>query len=641
MFYAKEANKRKRWYRLLTVSRKKIMLVVVIVGLIVVMFLSALVFYTCRAMQYDLDQVVDNAGVSVLYDINNRPLVSLSNAESRPLEWAEVPQNLINAFVAREDEQFFEHDGVVLSSVMRSIMRNISSMRYEQGASTISMQLTRNVFDMREKTMDRKLLEVVLTQRLERNFDKQTIMLQYLSRIYYGENCYGVRAAADRYFGKKVSELNLVECATLAGLVRAPSLFNPVHSMKAAMKVKEETLLRMLDCEMITEEQCHEAIDAPIVLSKGSAKAADASSYTGMWARQELDDLQAEIGKGNGGVFIVSSLRLDLQQFVETASEKALMAVENSSHYPEAWMKLKNLALIKDAAEAQREDFKKTARPKEMKLRGRNNDVTDVLQSCVMVVDNRKPTKGRIMALTAGRSAADGCNRWQERVKPGRAIAPVLFCCACLPGSEDMHIIAQDAKETGRSLGYTPVKAFFDSLKLDVKLPDMEHADDLYGGMFSMRRIDLARVLYSVQNKGYDYQLRMINSIWNCHRSLLYTAKSEAPGEYIKRQAATIVAELPPFELNPALPHRLYVNLPEHGGAWVMLIHEGTVCVFVWMGFDHPKAEIAGDRGLRRMLGRAASSLAYEIYYRTRELMDEEKKLRLEQMKQEEMKKNE
>ena len=215
MFYSHGENRRKRWYHLLSIGQKKLLVLGSVLALALVAVLVVFITYSCRAMGYDLERVVQGSGTSTLYDCEHRPIASLNREEVLPVRWEELPRNLVNAFVAREDESFFEHGGVVYSSVLRSVLRNISSMSYEQGASTITMQLTRNVFELSGKTLNRKLLEALLAQRIERRFDKKTILTQYLNRIYFGQNCYGIAEAASRYFGKHVMELNLVECAPM------------------------------------------------------------------------------------------------------------------------------------------------------------------------------------------------------------------------------------------------------------------------------------------------------------------------------------------------------------------------------------------------------------------------------------------
>ena len=615
MSYAATPNRRKHWYHLLSIGQKKLIIICSVLAVLLLTVFTVLGVYGYRAMQFDLNQVSAGLNSSMLYDSANSPIASIAEDADSFVSRDDLPQNLVNAFVAREDENFFEHDGIVLTSVLRSVIRNIISMRYEQGASTITMQLTRNVFELSGKSMDRKMLEAMLALRIEHRFDKHTILEQYLSRIYYGQNCYGIRAAAEHhYFGKAVRDLDLVECATLAGLVRAPSLYNPVRSMDKARAVKNETLQRMLECEMITQEQFNEAAAAPIILKRGSVSAESGSSYAVMWTRRELDEMGSEVPEHSGGISVVSSLNLPLQQYVEQAVEKALTAVEQPGVYPEAWL----AGMESEAAESTRAAFAKMRRPEGLKVRGENNDLKDLLQCCVLVVDARRNQRGKVLAMVGGRSAVDGRDRWQDKLRPGRAAAPFLFCCACMPGGDDMHIVARSTEITGRRLGYDVVRAFYDSLKLPVELPGRKQELYLYNGLFQIRRVDLARLLFSLQNEGRGYRLSMVNTIWNSNRQMIYNYEPEKSPEYIRREGATAVSSLPPFHITEGEPVTMNETLPEGSGQWAMAFRPRSVCTFVWMGFDDATNPLASARELRPLLSRAASRLAREVFDKAR-----------------------
>ncbi len=619
MFYSPESNRRKRWYRLLTIGQKKLLALAVFSGCIVLSLLAVLIFYTTRAMDYDMGRVVMSNGQSMLYDSSNQPIASLDEDEEPPLQWQDLPQHLIDAFVAREDEDFFNHNGVVLSAVARSLVRNISSMRYEQGASTITMQLTRNVFELTtDKSLDRKMLEVMLAQRMERNYNKQTILLQYLDRIFFGQGCYGVRAAARRYFDKSVRDLDLGECAMLAGLVRGPSIFNPEHNMQAAIKVRNETLQRMLECEMITEEEFNKTSkETSTKLKRGEIENND-PTYPSMWARRELNNLlQQEAGKTTG-IAVVSNLNLPLQQFLEQAVEDSLTAIEVPTHYPESW---KALAATPEEAEEAQKAFHKMKRPKNLKVRGDTNDLTGLLQGCVLVVDARNSHRGNVLAVCGGRCAADGRDRWQEPVLPGRAAAPLVFCCACLPGGDNAHIVARSAEVTGSSLGYDIVRSFFESLHLENSpLPDRAHETDLYNGRFPLKKIELAKLLFSLQNQGRGYQLSLVNTIWSTlNRNVLYRYEPEKAPEYIRRESATTVSQLPPFVCPDGAPVCLSEALPDGMGQFSMVFRKKGICVFVWLGLDNPDDPNASSRELKAMLPKVSMNLARIVYEKARE----------------------
>ena len=141
-------NRRKSWLGILSPSRRWLRVLLAIIGLILLAFLGVLGYYAMRAQHYDLGAVGHRPSPGMLFDSRNRPISKLDAGEVDYVPWEQFPRYLVDAFVAREDEKFFSHSGVVLSSVVRSMLRNILSMRYEQGASTITMQLTRNVYEL-------------------------------------------------------------------------------------------------------------------------------------------------------------------------------------------------------------------------------------------------------------------------------------------------------------------------------------------------------------------------------------------------------------------------------------------------------------------------------------------------------------
>jgi len=619
MFAGAGENRRKRWYGFLCIGKGKVRFLLILAGVLFAGALAAVIMYSLRAAEFDLGRVVAGSGQSALYDRDNRLISSLSGPNAQPARWEDLPPCLVDAFVAREDEEFFSHSGIVYSAVLRSLLRNIVSMSYEQGASTITMQLARNVFEMHNKTLDRKLLEAALALRIEDAYDKKTIFTQYLNRIYYGQNCYGITAAANHYFGKPVKELNLAESAVLAGLVRAPSLCNPQRSMDNAMGVKRETLDRMLSLGMITQEERDAAVQAPIGLVPAPAKPSKAPSYATMWASRELDALATELGENAGNISVVTYLDLTLQQCVELAVERALAAVEQPRLFPDVWLPL--LSEDPATAEALKKAFMKARRPSPFKVRGQDNDLSELLQCCVLVADSGRNRKGHVLAVVSGRSVADGIDRWQSPVKPGRAMAPLLFCCACLPGSDDMHIVARNTEVTGMSLGYDVVRSFYESLELGVDLPGRADEKDLYNGLFNMSKIQLATLLYDIQNKGRGYGMTLVGRIWSRGGKLLYAHEPGLAPEYIRRESAVAVSQISPFIVSELRPTVLSETLPDNCGQWTML-HGGKdgLAVFVWMGYDDPASPAAAAKELNRLLPRASLCLAKEIYAKAREI---------------------
>src|SRR6266513_2760326 len=179
-----------------------------------------------------------------------------------------VPDVMKQAILAAEDERFYQHGGVDYLSVARAALANLSSGT-QQGAGTITMQVARNFFLTRERTLTRKLREVLLAYKIEASLSKDEILQLYVNQIFLGQRAYGFAAAAQIYFGKSLKEVSAAEAAMLAGLPKAPSAFNPVTNPKRAKTRQLYVLRRMHDLRFITDTQFQEAQTAPLNVHQG------------------------------------------------------------------------------------------------------------------------------------------------------------------------------------------------------------------------------------------------------------------------------------------------------------------------------------------------------------------------------------
>src|SRR4030067_3620569 len=162
-----------------------------------------------------------------------------------PIPYERIPKILIQAFLAAEDAEFFEHKGVDYKGILRAVFKNLLAGRIVQGGSTITQQMTKTFFLTPKRSLLRKLREVAYASGLERDLTKEEIPTLYLNNIYLGNGAYGVEAASESYFNKRVDQLNLAEIAMLAGLVKAPSRYSPVNNLKRAKDRKAYLLPRI------------------------------------------------------------------------------------------------------------------------------------------------------------------------------------------------------------------------------------------------------------------------------------------------------------------------------------------------------------------------------------------------------------
>ncbi len=236
------------------------------------LFLGIIV-YSAYALPAFNEQQLTGANASLLYDDQDKLFWRVHAEEDRTsIELSKVPDNLINAFIATEDRAFYNHHGVNYKGIARALLSNLQSRDLtSQGASTITQQLARNAFLSQEKTWQRKIKEILLAYKLESMYSKDEILELYLNKIYFGAGAYGVQAAANKYFAKDVSDLNLAESSLLAGLVQSPSRYDPYQNPEAAKARQWLVLLSMRDSRFISYNEAEEAHQEELIFKSGQS----------------------------------------------------------------------------------------------------------------------------------------------------------------------------------------------------------------------------------------------------------------------------------------------------------------------------------------------------------------------------------
>jgi len=254
-----------------------------------------------------------------VFSIDGELISQFGEKRRIPLTIDEVPQTLIQAFIATEDSRYYQHFGIDPIGILRASIVYITSGSAKQGASTITQQVARNFFLTREKTFIRKIKEIFIAIELEKILTKDEILMLYLNKISLGQRAYGVGAAAQVYYGKKVSELTLPEMAVLAGLPKAPSRLNPIYSPKNAKKRRNIVLLRMLDESYITKAQYEEATNSPVTATYHGAEITLSAHYVAEMARNKLIELYGEERSYNEGFNVYTTINKSAQQAANRA----------------------------------------------------------------------------------------------------------------------------------------------------------------------------------------------------------------------------------------------------------------------------------------------------------------------------------
>jgi penicillin-binding protein 1A len=272
----------------------------------------------------------------------------------------QVPPALVQAIIAAEDERFYEHSGIDYFGVARAAYANLVTGGRRQGASTITMQVARNFFLSSEKTLTRKLYEVLLALKIEHNLNKDQILGLYINQIYLGQRAYGFASAANAYFGKALDNLTLPEAAMLAALPKAPSSYNPIANPQRAKQRQMYVLRRMRELGYISPEQFEEAAAIPIVTRKAAMdRYAVRADYIAEMVRQAVYEQYPEDAYSRG-FRVYTTIRKADQEAAVQALRNGVMEYDRRSGYrgPEGFVELPAEAGEEEIEEAlaERED---------------------------------------------------------------------------------------------------------------------------------------------------------------------------------------------------------------------------------------------------------------------------------------------
>ncbi|MFV7785624.1 penicillin-binding protein 1A [Shewanella marisflavi] len=268
-----------------------------------------------------------------IYSADGKLISQFGEKRRIPVEYEQVPQQLINAVLDTEDARFFEHKGIDPIGIIRAAFILATTGKKSQGASTITQQVARGFFLSREKTYIRKIKEIFLALKIEKALSKKEILTLYLNRSFLGNRAYGVGAAAQVYYGKELEELTLPEMAMIAGLPQAPSAANPIRNPARAMNRRNWVLSRMLEKENITQEEYQAAIQAPITAKYHGAEVELYAPYISEMARDYLVETLGEEEAYTGGYNVYTTIDSRLQLLAQEALRNNVYAYDERHGY--------------------------------------------------------------------------------------------------------------------------------------------------------------------------------------------------------------------------------------------------------------------------------------------------------------------
>ncbi len=330
---------------------------------------------------------------------DDRRLIGEFFMEKRELiAYRHIPKQAINAVLATEDAKFFEHRGIRLLSLLRALIADIRAARFVQGGSTITQQLAKTLFLTPEKSISRKVKEMLIALQIELNYTKREILALYFNQIYFGSGAYGLQAASKIYFNKRAEDLTLAESALLAGLPRAPSYYSPHNDIQRSKDRRATVLKRMFDEGFITKEQ-KEAADAEDILLTSTGALPQAPYFLETIRRK----LEAKYGSDSiyrEGLELYTTLNIEMQEAARRAVDEGLKAVES-----------RNAKKIPDDGAGEQL----------------------LLQAALIAID---PATGDVKALVGGRDfkTSEFNRAVQAKRQPGSAFKPVVYATALMEG---------------------------------------------------------------------------------------------------------------------------------------------------------------------------------------------------------------
>jgi penicillin-binding protein 1A len=356
-----------------------------------------------------LKTVVYGADSSVVgeFFVEDRALVPLTD----------LPPYLVDAFVSVEDRKFYSHWGIDIFGIARAVIRNVMAGETVQGGSTITQQLGRNLFDMFEDTLTRKIKEALLATRIERAYSKDEILEMYLNQIYFGGGAHGVEAAAGTFFGKSAKDLTIGEATLLAGLPKNPRDYSPVHHLDRALQRRSIVLTSMVDTDKLTRAEADSIDASPVEVRPGRTGSNEFAAYFLEEIRQYLEEKYGADRVYRDGLKVYTGLDPAVQRAAEDSMEAYIKRIETLRGYKQT-----------------------RARYEKALAEGEDVGPPNYLQGAVVAIDVET---GLVRAMVGGRSYKHSkFNRAvQAKRQPGSSFKPFIFCAAIENGYTPADIL--------------------------------------------------------------------------------------------------------------------------------------------------------------------------------------------------------
>jgi membrane peptidoglycan carboxypeptidase len=508
--------------------------------------LALAILYLGLSLKYDMAKVAQLPSRTLIVDRNGQELEVAGDNNRNLITRDQIPDFMVKALQAREDARFFDHSGVDFRGLARATIRNLKDLSFTQGASTLSMQLARNSFDIRAKSLHRKFLEIAITLRMEQAYSKDEILAHYLNRIYFGAGCDGVDAAAHTYFGKPTAELDRGECAMLVGIIRGPHIFSPFRNLPAAIEQRDQVLNRMIEMAFITADEAAAVRAEPVKLVPVDQRQAE-RSYALQVIHAERDLILDKADIQNGGLRITTTLDRKWQTRLETELTQTARALEAAKDWPHPTHE----AFVPGETPA-------------------------YLQTSAVTLEKGS---GAILALVGGRDFLD--SRFDRSTSARRDLGPTFEPFIAAAAAERGKLILSGRPlQTGRQIGAAETERLSRRLGIRGRFLD---GDDLFRGGAAASPMEAAVALATLATKGKRPSPFIIQQISDASGRILFTRQPDV-AQAIRADAATEALSV--FTKSGS---SLIFTGATHSctDAWLQRVGPSGATV-AWFGFDNP-----------------------------------------------------
>lgn len=528
-------------------------------GIIGLIALSGFAFYYFTlSMRFDLNEITKLPAGTTFYDKDGQEISVPGGMGRKLVKRDEIPDFLVKSLQAREDARFFEHNGVDFRGLARATYRNLKDRDFTQGASTLTMQLARNSFNIKQKSMHRKFLEIALTLRVESRYTKDVILTNYLNRIYFGAGADGIEQAARTYFGKTTKDLSEGECSLIVGIIRGPHIFSPLRNLDAALEQRRQTLNRLVTMGVIDKAKRDRIAAEPVKLVSEEQRESQ-TSYAVQAVRRELDRVLEDGDIALGGLHVYTTINMAWQGRLEVELTRAVEQLEKEktwTHPTEA-------------------EFLPGSKP-------------TYLQYAAVTTETRS---GAILALIGGRNYSHSRIDFTRSSRDlGSAFEPFVAAAAAERGK---LVLPGRPVQTGRQIGPAEVERL--AKRCGISGPFVA-SEDLFRGAVAATPLEMSIGLATLGNKGKRPTPYMIREIRDAADEVIYKAKPELTS------ALTAAAALDATSvLNKTNGTRCFTGATgSEREAWTLRLGPSGATA-IWLGFDKPTA-IAPEPRLKALL---------------------------------------